>query len=114
MRKIIKTIAVALTAMPAMAAGGGSPLMPNLAQGWAGLPPDVQKWVVWIIGVAFAIFVAIAIIYTFSGSIKALIGGQRGDVAGRSSGISEAFMGVGIIIVAVIAIMLILYVAYAV
>jgi hypothetical protein len=39
------------------------PLKPNLATGWAGLPPDVQKWVMWIISVAFVFFVAVAIIY---------------------------------------------------
>ncbi len=101
---------------PVLAAGNNTTpdLMPNLATGWAGLPPDVQKWVLWILGTAFALFVAVAVLYTFGGSIKAIIGGQRGDVAGRSSGISEAFLGVGIVIVAIIAIMLILFVASSV
>ncbi len=113
---LIKGLLLNFMTVPALAdaTNGTSALMPNLNSGWAGLPPDVQKWVTWIISVAFALFVAVAIIYTFGGSIKAIIGGQRGDVAGRSSGISEAFMGVGIVIIAIIAILLILYVASSV
>ncbi len=115
-KNMIKTGLLLMSAVPSFAADNSSTtaLMPNLNAGWAGLPPDVQKWVMWIIGVAFALFVAVAIIYTFGGSIKAIIGGHRGDVAGRSSGISEAFLGVGIVIVAVLAIMIILYVASSV
>ncbi len=113
-KRVYGVMALFLT-MPTVKAENTAPdLMPNLADGWAALPPDVQKWVMWIIGVAFALFVAVAILYTFGGSIKAIIGGKRGDVAGRSSGISEAFMGVGVIIIAVIAIMLIIYVASSV
>ncbi len=95
--KILSVLASFISVPAAQAANDTAPdLMPNLATGWAGLPPDVQKWIMWILGTAFAIFVAIAILYTFGGSIKAIISGKRGDVAGRSSGISEAFMGVGI------------------
>ncbi len=113
---LIKGVLLNFMAVPALAdaTNGTSALMPNLNSGWAGLPPDVQKWITWIIGAAFALFVAVAIIYTFGGTIKAIISGNRGDVAGRSSGISEAFLGVGIVIIAVLAIMLILYVASSV
>lgn len=115
MKKILFTTLAAFLSVPAVQAANQVPdLMPNLADGWAGLPPDVQKWVMWILGVAFVLFVAVAILYTFGGSIKAIISGKRGDVAGRSSGISDAFLGVGIIIVAIIAIMLIIFVASSV
>lgn len=114
MKKILFTALVASLPVPAVQAAENPDLMPNLADGWAGLPPDVQKWVLWILGVAFALFVAVAILYTFGGSIKAIISGKRGDVAGRSSGISEAFMGVGVILIAVIAILLIIYIASSV
>jgi hypothetical protein len=50
-------------------------------------------------------------IYTFGGSIKSIISGKRGDVAGRSSGLSEAFMGVVVLIIAVIAVLLIIFIA---
>jgi|SRR3989304_6718169 len=112
-RRILSALAPFLTASAVQAAETPD-LMPNLADGWAGLPPDVQKWVIWILGTAFVLFVAIAILYTFGGSIKAIISGKRGDVSGRSSGISEAFLGVGVLLVAVIAIMLILFVASSV
>ncbi len=109
-------VAVVTTlSMPALAADNStSALMPNLAKGWAGLPDNVRTWIVWILGTAFAIFVAIAILYTFGGTIKAILSGKRGDVHGQSSGISDAFLGVGIIIVAVIAIMLIIFIASSV
>ncbi len=111
----IFTVLAAFLSVPAVQAANTAPdLMPNLADGWAGLPADVQKWVMWILGVAFVLFVAVAILYTFGGSVKAIISGKRGDVAGRSSGISEAFMGVGVILIAVIAILLIIYVASSV
>jgi hypothetical protein len=113
--KILSVLVSFLSVPAAQAANDTAPdLMPNLATGWAGLPPDVQKWIMWILGTAFALFVSVAILYTFGGSIKAIISGKRGDVAGRSSGISEAFMGVGIIIIAVIAIMLIIFIASSV
>ncbi len=114
MKKILITALAEFLSVPAVQAAETPDLMPNLADGWAGLPPDVQKWVLWILGVTFVLFVAVAILYTFGGSIKAIISGKRGDVAGRSSGISEAFMGVGVILIAVIAILLILYVASSV
>jgi hypothetical protein len=115
MKNEILTMLALFILMPSVRAANQAPnLMPNLADGWAGLPPDVQKWVLWILGTAFALFVAIAVLYTFGGSIKAVISGKRGDVEGRSSGISEAFLGVGIILVAVISIMLILFVASSV
>jgi hypothetical protein len=112
--KIIKILSAlaSFLSMPALAADSKTPnLMPNLADGWAGLPPDVQKWILWIIGVAFVLFVAVAVLYTFGSSIKVILSGKRGDVAGRSSGIGEAFTGVGIILVAVVAILMILYIA---
>lgn len=114
-KMILSMLAPFLSVPVVQAANNTAPdLMPNLADGWAGLPADVQKWILWILGVAFVFFVAVAILYTFGGSIKAIISGKRGDVAGRSSGISEAFLGVGIIIVAIIAIMLIIFVASSV
>ena len=113
--KIVSGLMALFLTMPRVQAANTAPdLMPNLADGWAALPSDVQKWVMWIIGVAFILFVTVAILYTFGGSIKAIISGKRGDVAGRSTGISEAFMGVGVMIIAVIAIMLIIYVASSV
>ncbi len=112
--KILSALAVFLSVPAAQAANTAPDLMPNLADGWAGLPSDVQKWILWILGTAFVLFVAVAILHTFGGSIKAILSGKRGDVAGRSSGISEAFMGVGVILVAVLAILLIIYVASSV
>jgi hypothetical protein len=110
--KILSMLVTFLSVPAVQAANDTEPnLMPNLAQGWAGLPPDVQKWVLWIISVAFVLFVVVAILYTFGGSIKALISGKRGDVAGRSSGISEAFTGVAVLLIAVIAVLLIIFIA---
>ena len=111
--RILSVLAPFLTASAVQAAETPD-LMPNLADGWAGLPADVQKWILWILGVAFVLFVTVAILYTFGGSIKAIVSGKRGDVAGRSSGISEAFLGVGIILIAIISIMLIIFVASSV
>ncbi len=113
-KKIFGVLALFLAAPAVQAANTTPDLMPNLADGWAGLPPEVQKWVLWILGTAFVLFVAVAILYTFGGAIMTVISGKRGDVAGRSSGISQAFMGVGVILIAVIAILLILYVASSV
>ncbi len=100
----IFTVVAAFLSVPAVQAANTAPdLMPNLADGWAGLPPEVQKWVMWILGTAFVLFVAVAVLYTFGGAIMTVISGKRGDVAGRSSGISQAFMGVGVILIAIIA-----------
>ncbi len=111
--KLLKILTVLFSSISTALADANdtAPLRPNLATGWAGLPPDVQKWVLWIISVAFVLFVAVAILYTFGGSIKALISGKRGDVAGRSSGISEAFTGVAVLMIAVIAVLLIIFIA---
>lgn len=110
-RTVIKNgVMVLMTASPALA-DAATDMMPNLNKGWSGLPENVKKWLMWIIGIAFAIFIVVAIVATFGGAIKAFISGKRNDVHGQSSGMSDAFMGVGAIIVAVIAIMIILFVA---
>ncbi len=86
-------------------------LMPSLKEGWYGLPPTVQTWVKWIIGISFVALVVIAIAFTSGSGIWAIVSGHSGNVSGRSSGLGDMFMPVGILIAAIVAIMFILYIA---
>ena len=87
------------------------PLMPNLGEAWNSTPPDVQKWITWIIGIAFLAFIVVAVVYLFGNSIKVIVFGKSGNVAGSSMAMGEAFTGLIMIILVAVALLLIMFVA---
>lgn len=114
--KTIIKILVLLTLLgmftyPAMAGGfdNGTGMVPSFSQAWGGLDQYIKDKIVWIVGLSLVGLVAVGIVYSAISGGGALLGSHRGDVAGRSNNISNMFLGVAVIFIAMIAISLITY-----
>ncbi len=96
---------------PVMAGGfdTGTGMVPSFSQAWGGLDQYIKDKIVWIVGLSLIGLVAVGIIYSAISGGGALLSSHRGDVAGRSNNISNMFLGVAVIFIAMIAISLITY-----
>jgi len=87
----------------------GNFTIPSFSQGWAGLPAEVQTQMLWLISIIIAVFVIVAIIYTFGHGIMAMIKGKSGDASGKTSHVTDMLVGVVVIFFAFIFVAIILY-----
>ncbi len=96
---------------PVMAGGfdTGTGMVPSFSQAWGGLDQYIKDKIMWIVGLSLVGLVAVGIVYSAISGGGALLSSHRGDVAGRSSNISNMFLGVAVIFIAMIAISLITY-----
>jgi hypothetical protein len=104
-------IVLSLLAFPALAAidDGNTSMIPTLSQAWAGLTPFLKEKITWIIGISFIALVVVGVLYSLLSGGHTLLSGARGDVAGRSSGISNMILGVAVIFAALLAISIIFF-----
>ena len=93
-----------LLALPAMAAfdDGNTSMMPTFSQAWGGLPAYLKEKITWVIGLSIIGLVVVGILFSLLSGGHTILGGLRGDVAGRSTGISNMILGIGVIFVALI------------
>ncbi len=104
-------IVISLLSFPAMAAidDGNTSMIPSLSEAWGGLPAFLKEKITWIIGLSFIALVVVGVLYSLLSGGHTLLSGARGDVAGRSSGISNMILGIGVIFMALIAISIIFW-----
>lgn len=104
-------IVISLLAFPAMAAfdDGNTSMMPTLSQAWGGLPAYLKEKITWVIGLSIIGLVVVGILFSLLSGGHTILGGLRGDVAGRSTGISNMILGIGVIFMALIAISIIFW-----
>ncbi len=95
-----------LLAFPAMAAfdDGNTSMIPSLSQAWNGLNGYLKEKITWLIGLSIIGLVVVGVLYSLVSSGHVLLSGARGDVAGRSAGIGNVLLGVGVIFMALLAI----------
>jgi hypothetical protein len=112
MSMIITTMFIfSLLAMPALAAfdDGNTSMMPTFSQAWSGLPAYLKEKITWVIGLSIIGLVVVGILFSLLSGGHTILGGLRGDVAGRSTGISNMILGIGVIFGALIAISIIFW-----
>jgi hypothetical protein len=112
MRIMITTIFIfCLLAGPSLAAfdDGNTSMMPTLSQAWGGLPAYLKEKITWVIGLSIIGLVVVGILFSLLSGGHTILGGLRGDVAGRSTGISNMILGIGVIFVALITISIIFW-----
>jgi hypothetical protein len=105
LKSLIKLCVIfSLLALPAMAAfdDGNTSMMPTFSQAWGGLPAYLKEKITWVIGLSIIGLVVVGILFSLLSGGHTILGGLRGDVAGRSTGISNMILGIGVIFVALI------------
>jgi len=102
-----------LLILPGIAAAafddGNTSMMPSFSEAWGGLNSYIKEKITWLIGLAIIGMVAIGVLYSLLSGGNVLWSGGRGDVAGRSAGISNVFLGIGVIFMALLAISIIFW-----
>jgi hypothetical protein len=111
--KLVLKICVifSLLALPAVAAfdDGNTSMMPSFSQAWGGLSSYLKEKITWLIGLSIIGLVVVGVLYSLLSGGHTLLSGARGDVAGRSSGITNMILGIGVIFVAMLAVSIIFW-----
>lgn len=104
-------IVLSLLSFPVMAAfdDGNSSMMPTFSEAWSNLNPFLKEKITWLIGLSIIGLVVVGVLYSLFSGGHVLLSGARGDVAGRSTGISNTILGVGVIFIAILAISVIFW-----
>lgn len=107
-RNLVVALIVILSAVPGLAADFK---MPGFKTSWAALDPSIQDKILLIIMIGVVVLIVAAIASGLFGGAAALFGQARGDVAGRSGGIGQILLTVGVIFCVFLAIGAIIWLA---
>jgi len=111
LKPIIYTVLILCAmAFPVMAAPGNF-TMPTFSTAWGGLDAGIKLKIMWIIGIAFVVLIVCAIVGAFFGGAKATLATITGNVGGRSEGISNVLITVGVVFLATVVIGFVLWIA---
>ncbi len=103
-KTVIKSAtAVALAAMPAMAANNGT-IVPSFWTAWGSIDPGIQSKIELILGVCVVIMVVSVAAYTLINSGTVVWTRTKGDAVGTSSALGNVFIGVVVLFVALLAV----------
>lgn len=84
-------------------------MMPSLTQAWGGLNGYLKEKITWLIGLAVIGMVVIGVLYSLLSGGGVILSGHRGDVGGRSNHMTNVFLGVGVVFMALLAISIIFW-----
>lgn len=113
-KKMIGIVAILIMlVLPGIAAAAiddaNTGMMPTLSQAWGGLNGYLKEKITWLLGLAVIGMVVVGVLYSALSGGGVLMSGGRGDVAGRSNHVTNVFMGIGVIFVALLAISIIFW-----
>ncbi len=98
----VKTaFAVVMTSAPAMAADN---IVPSFSSAWGSLDAGLKSKITLILGICMIVLVVSVVAYTLINGGTAVWTRARGDAVGTSSAISNTFLGVIVLFVALLAV----------